>query len=252
MTDDDGRGPASSLTGRLADIYLPSLVKGDIEALSRRLGSRATIDDPLYGRAMSLTSIDQLLARAAGYFASHGAQYVHVRSTTGVDRDASEGRLSMTIAGQSREIPIAVVAERRRLREIELRLYYAPEDASSERKSKCQLVIAGREPRVAQLVHGILEGIRRNNYDAVLAGFDETARVVDGAGRTYGKHEGTLGAFFADLAAAHVEVAGCADDGRTCCVEATLVRKDRAATPALFAFERGDTGLVHELRAYFE
>jgi hypothetical protein len=119
---DDGRSPPSALKGRLADVFVPALVSGAVDALSRRLGNRATIDDPLYGRASSLASIDPLLARVASYFAEGKATYEHICSTTGVDRDAAEGRLVMSIGGQPRELPIAIVAERRRLREIELRV----------------------------------------------------------------------------------------------------------------------------------
>ena len=110
---DDGRSPPSALKGRLADVYVPALVSGAVDALARRLGNRATIDDPLYGRASSLASIDPLLARVAAFFAEGNATYEHVSSTTGVDRDAAEGRLAMMIGGKARELPIAIVAERR-------------------------------------------------------------------------------------------------------------------------------------------
>src|SRR5437870_573436 len=53
---DDPRPPASTLKGRLADVFVPALVSGNVESLSRRLGNRATIDDPLSGRASTLAS----------------------------------------------------------------------------------------------------------------------------------------------------------------------------------------------------
>src|SRR4051794_21314929 len=159
MTD-DGRSPPSALKGRLADVYVPALVSGALEALSRRLGNRATIDDPLYGRASSLSSIDPLLTRVAAYFAEAGATYEHVCSTTGVDRDAAEGRLAMTIAGEARALPIAIVAERRRLREIELRVYYAPEGAPPGRKARGPL-LSGMEIPLEQGVESIVEGLRK-------------------------------------------------------------------------------------------
>src|SRR5436190_3622108 len=102
----DERSPPSALKGRLADVYVPALVAGAVDALSRRLGNRATIDDPLYGRASSLASIDPLLTRIAAHFADSKATYEHVSSTTGVDRDAAEGRLVMTVGDKAREVPI--------------------------------------------------------------------------------------------------------------------------------------------------
>src|ERR1700743_3345580 len=78
MTDE--RGAASTLKGRLADVYLPALVEGALSALSRRLGNRATIDDPLFGRASTLSSIDPLLEKFSTHFKN--ATCRHVASAT--------------------------------------------------------------------------------------------------------------------------------------------------------------------------
>ena len=249
MTDE--RSPPSALKGRLADIYVPALVAGTLEALSRRLGNRATIDDPLYGRASSLTAIDPLLARVATYFAEGKASYEHVCSTTGVDRDAAEGRLAMTIDGEARELPIAIVAERRRLREIELRVYYAPEGAPS-RKMRSPLVSKGPQSGLASLVETILDRIRKGAIEQALTGFEEAGRIVDPGGRAHGKHDGAMGTFLSDLGDIDVQIGGAADDGRTACIEATVVRQGREASPALLSFQRGESGLVNELRIYWE
>src|SRR5688572_18281948 len=106
-----GSGGTGALKGRLADVYVPALVSGSIAALSRRLGNRATIDDPVFGRASTLSSIDPLLEKASARFS--GATYRHVASATGVDRDVSEG----LITTEQSTLPIVVIAERRRLRE---------------------------------------------------------------------------------------------------------------------------------------
>lgn len=249
MTD-DGRSPPSALKGRLADVYLPALLAGTVDALSRRLGNRATIDDPLYGRASSLASIDPLLDRVAAYFAEGKATYEHVCSTTGVDCDASEGRLLMTIDGQPRALPIAIVAERRRLREIELRVYYAPIGAAA-RQPRVPLS-GGPQLVLAQQVETIVERVRAGAVERALDGFEETARLVDSAGKSHGKSDGAMAAFLADLAHLDVDLGGSADDGRTSCVEMTVTRRGRQPCPAMFAFERGDSGLLRELRVYWD
>jgi len=247
MTDE--RSPPSALRGRLADVFVPALVSGAVDALSRRLGNRATIDDPLCGRASSLASIEPLLARVASYFAAGGATYEHVCSTTGVDRDASEGRLAMRIGGELRSVPIAIVAERRRLREIELRMYYAGEPAGG-RKPRSPL--ASAETPLASLIEDIVDGVRRGQLERALSGFEEAARIVDAAGRMHPKADGALGAYLSELGDLDVQLAGAADDGRTACIEETIVRRGSGRTPALFAFQRGDSGLVKELRLYWE
>jgi hypothetical protein len=247
MTDE--RSPPSALRGRLADVFVPALVSGAVDALSRRLGNRATIDDPLYGRASSLASIEPLLARVATYFADGQATYEHVCSTTGIDRDASEGRLVMTLGGETRSVPIAIVAERRRLREIELRVYYEAE-ATEGRKPRSPLLAVDAETPLANVIEDIVGGLRKGALERALAGFEEASRVVDSTGRAHAKQDGALGIYLAELGELDLQLAGAADDGRTACIEGTLVRRGSAPGPALFAFERGDSGLVRELRVY--
>lgn len=254
MTD-DGRSPPSALKGRLADVYVPALISGAVDALSRRLGDRATIDDPLYGRASSLSSIDPLLARVAAYFAEGKATYEHLSSTTGVDRDAAEGRLALTIDGKACELPIAIVAERRRLREIELRVYYSYDSLDGGRdgrKPRAALTSTGSELLIADLVDSILAGLRKGAVEQALAGFEEGSRVVDPSGRAHGKADGAMGSFFSDLGELDVTVGGSADDGRTVCIEANVTRPGREPAPVMLAFERGDSGLIRELRVYWE
>jgi hypothetical protein len=257
MTD-DGRSPPSALKGRLADVYVPALVSGALEALSRRLGNRATIDDPLYGRASSLGSIDPLLARVAAFFAEGGATYEHVCSTTGVDRDAAEGRVAMKINGEARELPIAIVAERRRLREIELRVYYAPEiavRAPPHRRPRAALISTSSTDAVlplADLVDTIVNGVKNGAIEQALAGFEEVSRIVDPSGRPHDKTGGAMGTFLSQLGALEVAIGGSADDGRTACVEGTVTRRSGETSPALLAFQRGESGLVQELRVYWD
>src|SRR5688572_9020592 len=105
----EDRSSTRALKGRLADVYVDALVRGSTESLSKRLGNRATIDDPLFGRASTLTSIDPLLAKAAAWFAERNASYRLIASTTGVDRDVCEGVVTMSSNGRSHELPMALV-----------------------------------------------------------------------------------------------------------------------------------------------
>jgi hypothetical protein len=251
MTDE--RGSASALKGRLADVYVPALVDGALEALSRRLGNRATIDDPLFGRASTLSSIDPLLGKISTRFKDGGATYRHVSSATGVDRDVSEGVLSMTSSEGPVEVPIAVVAERRRLREIELRVYYA--SGAAKRKTRAPLLAIDEEIPVPQIVAHVLEALRKGAVERVLAAFEEASRWVDPSGRVHTKRDGTLATFISELGGRlELVPAGAADDGRTCLIEAIVTRQrpTQDPEPAALSFERGESGLLRELRLYYE
>lgn len=249
----EDRGSTSALKGRLADVYVPALVDGALEALSRRLGNRATIDDPTFGRASTLSSIDPLLEKVSTRFKQAAATYRHVSSATGVDRDVSEGVLAMTTSSGACEIPIAVVAERRRLREIELRLYYATD--SVHRKARPAIVSGYDDVTIPQLVAHVLEALRKGAVERVLSAFEEGSRWVDPLGRIHGKRDGSMATFIAGLGRrVGLDTVGAADDGRTCCIEVLLTRHDSAGDPepAALSFERGDSGLIRELRLYYE
>lgn len=249
----EDRGTASTLKGRLADVYVPALVDGALQALSRRLGNRATIDDPLFGRASTLSSIDSLLEKVAGHFREMRATYRHIASATGVDRDVSEGVLVMHAGSEPSEVPIAVVAERRRLREIELRLYYA--SGGTQRKVRPPLINDEGEVPVPQIVAHVLEAFRKGAVERVLAAFEESSRFVDPRGKAHPKRDGSMAAFMSAIGERlELVPAGSADDGRTCCIEAIVTRlgKLQDPEPAALSFERGDSGLLRELRLYYE
>jgi hypothetical protein len=252
MTDER---QTSSLKGRLANVFVPALVDGALDALSRRLGNRATIDDPVHGRASSLAAIDPLLAKASKYFAETKASYRQVSATTGVDRDLAEGVLTLRVdpadPRKEREATILVVAERRRLREIELRLYYA---LPTKNPSRPRPVFAtgGRDVPMPQVVAHVVDALKKGAVERVLAAFEETSRIVDPSALPHGKRDGKMAAFVSELGGLDVAAGGSADDGRTCCVEATLARSGRDPTPAALCFERGDSGLLRELRVYWD
>ncbi|HEY8079307.1 MAG TPA: hypothetical protein VIF62_34490 [Labilithrix sp.] len=250
MTD-EARPPASSLKGRLADVFIPALVSGELEALARRLGNRATVDDPIYGRASSLASLEPMIGKLGDWLAQHKTAYRHVYSTTGVDRDASEGILVMQQSGVTRELPVAVVAERRRLREIELRVYYASEP-SAKRKPRTQLVPPNPRAALPQQVQEALEALGRSAIDGMLVAFEVDAHVVDPSGTWHHKRDGAMGSYLSDLGNVDIQVAGAADDGRTCAVEATVSVGARKDAPAMFSFERSNSGLFKELRLYWD
>lgn len=247
----DDRGAASRLKGRLADVFVPTLVEGSLTELSRRLGSRAIVDDPRFGRASTSQSIDPLIERAAAFFKDAKATYRHVASSTGIDRDVAEGVLHLETSRGSVETPIAVVAERRRLREIELRIYYAT--GSLDRTPRSASKSGAADVAVPQIVAHVLEGLRKGAVERVLAAFEESSRAVDPLGRAHGKRDGALATFISDL---HRRLApfatGAADDGRRCTIETAMLHGGEDGEPAALTFERGDSGLLRELRCYYE
>lgn len=246
----DERSP-SSLRGRLADVYVQTLLEGNLESLAKRLGNKAIVDDPLNGRASSLASVEPLLGKLKAWLAARGAKYRPRASTSGADRDLAEGLLDLEIDGKPHEMPIVVVAERRRNREIELRLYYAP-PGEAARPPRAPLALAATPIVLPQLPAHVADALKKGAVERVLAAFEEGARIVAPDGSAHAKKDGKMSRFISELGAGvDLEVGGTADDGRTCGVEAMLHLARREPVPAVLAFERGDTGLLRELRFYY-
>lgn len=245
---DDAREPASSLRGRLADVYVPAFVSGSVEALSRRLGDKATVVDPTFGRAAGAQALAGLLARSSDLFA--GATYRAIGTTTSLDRDVAEGTLVWP-GTPGRVVPIVVLAERRRLREIELRLYYAPpieperaptnpaEVEDLPRRSSW----APRPPFLDALVRGDVEG--------VLPLFEERGAAIDVRGREHPRDTGELARFLASFRDRAIVVFGTAEDARTSCIELAVEPTESIdERRLLLAIERGDSGRIRQLRVY--
>jgi hypothetical protein len=242
---------ASSLRGRLADVFFPALIAGASPALARRIGGRACVDDALFGRASTASTIEALLDTLAAYLRDCDASYRHVASTVGVDRDVCEGVLEITTADGVKSVPVALFAERRRMRQIDVRAYYATH--AEPRRARAPLVDADERMPLPQIVTHIVESLRAGAIERVVAGFEENARIVDATGASHPKRGGAMAEFFASaMDGFEIRPAGVADDGRTCSIESTLSRGGLSTEALAVSFERGDSGLLRELRLYYE
>lgn len=119
------RGAPSGLRGWLSDLYFASLATAQVDQLVKRLGDRATIDDPIFGRTSGMPTLQRYAEEVAAWLEKHGGAFEKVAFVTGSDCDVTEGTLALTFDGRRVQVPVAVVAERRPEREVELRLYYS-------------------------------------------------------------------------------------------------------------------------------
>lgn len=252
------RGPPTSLRGWLSDVYLPCLLDDNqesLEALVRRLGGRATVDDPIFGRASGLPALERYVAEMSSWMKAHAATFARVHFTTGVDRDVTEGALSLKFDEKTVELPVAIVAEKRRSREIELRLYYSTQPIKGTAAGRSPLVGEASELSLPKAIDDHVAALGRGDVDAVLATFESDGTMQEARGVTHAK-SGDLKAFYAKLlegSGVELVKGAAADDGRTVALEYTLVRIHGKAVPpqaGLAIYERGDNGLIRALRVY--
>jgi hypothetical protein len=256
--DEPDRGPPVSLRGWLSDVYFPALLDENaesLEALAQRLGPRATIDDPIFGRCVGLPALTRFIAEMASWLRQHKATYTRLYFTTGTDRDVTEGALTLTSDEKSVELPVAVVAERRRSREVELRLYYSAQPIKGTFALRSPLVERNDTASLPSPIDEHLEALRKGDVAAVLASFEADGSRREARGIEQKKGAGLEETYRALLAGGGVEIlkGGTADDGRTCALEYTLVKVRGKSVPpqaGLAVYERGDSGLLRALRNY--
>lgn len=265
MEDAPERGAPSNVRGWLSEVFLPALVAAQGEQLARRLGNRSTVDDPMFGRSQGAAAVTRYLEQASEWLAKHDAAFDVLAFTTGSDRDVTEGALALTIEGKRLSVPVAVVAERRPEREVEIRLYYTTKPILGRGTVRAPLVPRDDELAVPPPVSAHLLTLARGDVDAAVASFEEGAVVRDPLGEQHEKsgQSASLRAFYEKLfspsggGAMSVEFlkGARADDGRTCALEYTVARmhgKDVAPQPGLAVYERGESGLLRAARLYHD
>src|ERR1700691_6254822 len=112
MEESPEREAPSSLRGWLSEVYFPALVASQADQLALRLGDRATVDDPIFGRTNGMPALERYLEEVAVWMAKREGAFEKVAFTVGSDRDVTEGTLSLTFDGRRVSVPVAIVAER--------------------------------------------------------------------------------------------------------------------------------------------
>jgi hypothetical protein len=236
-------------------------LSSDTESLTRRLGDRATLDDPTFGVASDAAALRLILNDIAAWLAGRDATFDNEGLILGSDREVTEGLLSLTNEGQRVNVPVAVVAQKHREREVDVRVYYStqalgrsPAHPNSTRPLDDDIVVA---PPVA--TH--LDALSRADLAGVIASFERGATMRGPDGTSYGGSSGRpLGDYFGRLIGDRERDGGTtflrnarADDGNACAVELTVVRvrgHDVPPQAALAVYERGESGLLKAARLY--
>ncbi|MBV9950007.1 MAG: hypothetical protein JOZ69_24410 [Myxococcales bacterium] len=248
------------------------------DQLLRRLGGHASVDDPLFGHASGAPELERQLHEASHWLIARGATFEIFAFTTGSDRDVTEGTLTLTVDGERLSLPVAVVAERRPERRVDLRLYYAAHALPATPGSppgRATLVPRDDALSVPPPVAAHLLALTRGDLAALVASFEHGASLRDSAGKTFVKDDGAGGALRAYYEkvlvsrgrlrpsaepprvppAVGIDLAkgARADDGRTCALEFTVTSahgEGVAPQPGLAVYVRGESGLLRALRLY--
>ena len=258
MTDAYGRGSPSGLRGWLSEVYFPALVSLQASQLAQGLGDRATVDDAMFGHFTGMPGVGEGLEEMAKWLSTHDPAFERFGFVMGSDRDVTEGSLSITIEGHRLRIAVAVVAERRREREVALRSFYATSRMGPRTAPKRAPLTVDDQIVLPPPVAAHLDALARGDVDAVVASFEHggTVRGADGETRAKLDGGGPLREYYARLldgGGMEVVKSARADDGSTCALEYNVVRLPGRPTvpePGLAIYERGESGLLRTVRIY--
>ncbi|MBL8608523.1 MAG: nuclear transport factor 2 family protein [Myxococcales bacterium] len=241
MPSDDRTTP-SPLKGPLCAVFMPALVGDGLADLQKRLGAKATLSDPERGPSSGHAVSDHAAALAAAFA---GATFDAGATVVGTDRDVALGTLRWSDGGR-RPVRTAVVAVRKKSREIDVRVYYAHTG-----DARMELLPTDMRLVLAKPVGIFLDALAEGDVEQAVSLFEEGAIVTDALGAEHGKPAGAMATFLGGLAQGgfDCEPSGSADDGRTCVVEANF-QTGPVKRPGVYVFERGDSGLFTRLATY--
>jgi hypothetical protein len=252
-------GDPSGLHGWLSEVYFSALLSGAWDPLVRRLGLRASVDDPLFGPA-SGAELPRYLADVASRLVAAEATFDKTTFTLGSDRDVTEGVLELQHDGERVAVPVGVVAVRRPAREIAIRLYFDAPRLGGSRVLRAPLDAAAVDATVPPAVAAHLRAMREGDIDGLVASFEVGGRVEDSRGNAYIKDasHNAIRDYYARIFKSAPrgitwQSGGRADDGRVCALEYTVDGTPgvgRELNPGLAVYEVGENGLLRALRLY--
>jgi hypothetical protein len=234
--------PPSSLRGRLCEVFFSALATEMIDPLMRRLGDKAELDDPFFGASQG-EGLRPHLVKWSALMTDHDATYDRTVTIVGADRDVTEGTIEARVGGQHRTMPIALLMERRKEREVLLRVYCATSMFDIVAKGPTPQADGASRPggAVPSFAADLLAALGKRDAALAAACFEEESGVRDAAGVEHGRDAA------ARLLTSMMSVHGVADNGQACAVEVSL-----GSRLGLLVLQRGDSGLVRSLRIYSE
>jgi hypothetical protein len=233
--------PPSSLRGRLCEVFFSALLTEMIDPLMRRLGDKAELSDPIFGDAAGLSPLKDRLVEWTRFLSEHDARYDRTITVVGADRDVTEGTLELRLDGHTITLPVALLMERRKEREVALRVFLAT--SPFKREAKGPHIAEAPVSFVPSFASDLLNALGKRDAAAVEACFEEESGVRDALGGEHAR-AATMGILTQPLT-----VRGVADNGQVCALESTLGDTKRLA---LLVLQRGDSGLIRSMRIYSE
>ncbi len=244
---------------RGAQLLIDALARGRVEEAAPHLSDDAVVDAPRGGRVTGATRVRRWLEDTARWFAALRARAEPPRLVAVGRQAVVETTLRVHVAGEERQLPIAIAAEgdaRGRLRAV--RVYHSFWPLEQRHRVRPPVLPPRFGLKLSPPVDRYHRALAAGDIDGVLACFERRgARVREPAGEPW-VHRGLVGlrrlygAFLWD-GGLPLQPCGAVDDGVACALEYVIARWGRRDLPpqaGLAVYERGRSGLLASVRIY--
>jgi hypothetical protein len=231
----------------------------DADALLGSWAGEPDLDDPRHGRVRGADAFREWVAEAKRWLADEQASTRAVDLIVTARRTVEEVALDLTIEGERRELPVAVVAERTdRGLLTAVRIYHSLWPLTGGHEVRAPLLQRDPELTMPDVIGEYQRALANGDLEAILATYTDDAVVREPAGGEYvysGKDElrRIYGLQFANGGGIPLEHCALTDDGRAGALEYNVVRWGRTPmTPqaGLAVYVRGPAGRLAVGRIY--
>ncbi len=239
--------------------FYDGVLRMEPERLLASWAGRPDLDEPRAGRVAGADAFLEWARRTRRWLVDADAAIRPVCLVATPARAVEEVVLELSLDGERRELPVAVVAERNPEGQLTaIRVYHSLWPLIRGHELRPPLLSRDLDLTVPDVVGDYQRALAAGDLEGVLAAFEDDAVVREPAGGPYvytGKASlrRIYGLMFADGAGIPLELCTITDDGRACALEYNVVRWGAAALApqaGVAVYERGDSGGLAYARIY--
>lgn len=241
-----------------AECLVDAIASGDLAVAAGCLAADVVVDDPREGRVAGKAAAERWVAAEHAWLAGLSARAEAVRTTACGPQAAIEWLLHVSVNGDARQLPFAVVAESDAADLLsQVRVYHSFWSIDEGHRPRGRVLPARSDLVLRPPVDAYHRALAAGDIEAVLACYEPDGTMREPAGEPW-VHRGPrglrrlYGALLWD-GGIPLEQGNVVDDGVACALEYTVVRWGRKDVPpqgGLAVYERGASGLIRSTRIY--
>lgn len=239
--------------------YFDGLMAGELDALVGSFAAVPEVHDPVRGRVKGTRAFEAFASETKSWLSQHDVLVEEVERVNTERHGLGEFVLHADGQNGRIDLPVAIIADRRRDRRIEeLRIYFSSWPLAGRHANRPPLLQPDPELGAPGVVGEYQRALAVGDVDAIVAAFEPDGHAREPAGGDY-VHKGhdRLRAFyellFSNDGGIPLEHCAVIDDGRACALEYNVVRWGKSELPpeaGVAVYVRGPNGKLAAARVY--